>query len=328
MNMNKIFLIFQWLSVFYVPYLMGSATDNPEITLVESIYETLHDNLQNGGSTTNDINGLLRQLDEVQKENAQLKKEVQSLNEKICTLELQRTPWNPKKRIKNGYDEEKPVSFNASPFDVPSLIYTMYVTDPDNNSLIPHFLRVDATKLDVGPITEKNLFQATLEVEEHLLKIISKNPAFVRRTIYVGLTKGTLNERFKAHLSDSRDEVKKSSSNKVIHIERALKLLFNVKVSNLIYRIPEAFLEHFECLVADIFLAQEKGSARIATRAAWEKYLNYKNSPERVLYLTDKGLIDVVKNIANEEFRRKINYSPIEIEEAAQVPTPLQNLVY
>lgn len=315
-------LNFLCLATFYVFPLMSAATDSPIVESVESIFEQLQKNLGKGGSTSEDINGLLQQFNDVQIQNDLLKKEIISLKKEITSLQTQRTPWNTNKRTGDTRDSTE-VSFNCSPFNQQSLIYTMYITDQDNKSLIPQPLRLDATKLSAGPINEENLFKASLEVEEHLLKIIQKNPQFVERVMYVGLTEGTLQNRFRGHWTDYQDPVKKNSLSKVIQIERALESLFNVKVSYLIANVPKNYLDYFECLVSDIFLAQEKGgSARIGTRDAWEKYLTYKNSPERKDYLSEKKLIDVVKNIAIDLFNRKINFTPRCAQEEPINPEP------
>jgi hypothetical protein len=316
---NKMSLYFKCLTLFcmfsHASFVMET---DPELLLMEEVLKDLVEDEQSPkGPDLKKVSERLKKYDEKQQKIDKLEEEIVVLKRQISLLELNKEEWRPNKKRSSPHDDfehtppkgfQKKTCFNCSPSDVQNVIYMMYVAGEDNKSMISIPLRVDASKLDVGPITDANLFDALLETEVRLLQIILANSEVVNRTIYVGLTRGKLQARFKRHLLDTQDDIKKISSSKGIHIERALDALFNVKVSYLIDNIPEAYLKIFECLVSHLFLAQENGgSAVIATRVAWEKFAEYKTYAKRLYVLQKNRLADIVYLIALELFERKFD---------------------
>lgn len=265
-----------------------------------------------GGSTDKEIKELREKFNSLKTKYSLLKLENQNLKGKISSINaiapipvpVSISPLvEPQKKRQKVV--EKPC-FNCSPSPVKSVVYLMYTTFEDNASLIAKSDRIDASNLKVGPMNEQNLNAALLEMELKILNLIDRS--MVSRVIYVGLTKNALEDRFDGHFRDVfDDEIKEFSSNKVIHIRRALDVSLNVKVSHLVENIPEEYLNLVEALVSYLFLAQENGgSARIANRAAWGRFLEYYHSPERHQDLKTHRLESKILDIAKQLLSAKL----------------------
>lgn len=169
-------------------------------------------------------------------------------------------------------------------------------------------------------ITEANLDRALLRIENKIAKWIKGNEDIFYRTTYVGLAK-CFRHRALAHRRDVRppkdklsyegdssddsledadveeDTEDDFSSKKVeFTIKAAKSMNCHVRMSPLIYRIPEKWLPLVEVLVGTFLNSTMKAGTLLGNNAARKRFQQYLNSDVRAEGLAYPGLIDDLHN--------------------------------
>jgi hypothetical protein len=313
--MNKISIYIK--ALVFLSLLSANATAmkaEKSAQALEAFVKQLEANDRKGGSSLEQITDLMKKI-KAQKKTIRVQrsaiqeheKTIEELNLEKALLEKQnRSLLHTTKKRSLLVDRCEDPSFTCSPSNAQNLIYMMYIADAQNASMIEEVNRIDVERLLQKPLNQQNLFEFLLAVEIKLLELIKARPEIVQRTLYVGLTSGTLEKRFVDHFKKQGLELKQLSTTKSIAIQRALSECYNVKTSYILKNIRD-FLPVFEALVSHVLLAQENGgSAVIANRADWTIFIEYKKSAARIEALKKLKLETVVYDIARELFERKL----------------------
>jgi hypothetical protein len=187
-------------------------------------------------------------------------------------------------------------------------IYAMIAVIGDDLSYVPsHKNRIKFSSIlgEKTKIKDSNLDRALLKVETAIRGWIKKDPNLYYRTVYVGLAENA-SKRVQGHKSDLRELIDEDDEigicrynphRKSRFIASAWNQNFNIRMSPLIYSIPEQYLPIVEVLVGVQFNVLSKGNSLLGNDAAWKHVAAYMKSANRKEVLTKLGLYDLVEKL-------------------------------
>lgn len=156
------------------------------------------------------------------------------------------------------------------------------------NHIPPSVDRIDFTVLLNQELNDDDkLFYALREAEIKINEWVKNNQDFMQKTLYVGLAKNT-EQRIKGHLRDCA-EIEYDNDGDIIEANQKIKWMttasglgHTMRMSSLVYNIPEKYLPVVEVMVGELLDVRHKGTTVLGNHEAYEVLAQYHNSPKRL----------------------------------------------
>lgn len=193
-------------------------------------------------------------------------------------------------------------------------VYVHFACKDNDFSFIPqHADRVDfETLFSDDDFKDEDLNSALLKAEIKIMQWIEKDIEFYNKALYVGLAKNA-SHRSSGHKSDCS---KIDENEDISYIEASKKLDwisgvwndgYDVRMSCLIYQIPEEYLPVVEILMGELLNIRAKGNTLLGNDEAYKRFNAYFASAARKQRLKKENLHGICENLKKQQRRASMS---------------------